>query len=295
MFKKIITTSIAATLLLTSSISSVLASEPTPPTERSYGMIVSFAVQGGVDYVNILKDDEKIYKYQVSSKAEIDDVNRYDFVSFTSTKDGLLDSKVVKLIEGADDNPEKVKINFAEASNVEMITAARIDTIDGTKLTYKPSGKSEVTYTVNADPTIWSLSNLDKQDAVDKGDYVVLIDTKDKGTEIDYIVVVTDEDMVKEEKYDMKSFLDQQAKQVKALQSANRKVSMKVGEKIKATFNVVYNDGTVENVTDSVQLKSSKTDIVTIQNGQLVAQKAGKATITASYQGKKAIIQVTVN
>ena len=51
---------------------------------------------------------------------------------------------------------------------------------------------------------------------------------------------------------------------------------------------------TLNNATGTVKWKSSKTSVATVENGIVTAKKAGKATITATYKGKKYKCKVTV-
>lgn len=174
-----------------------------------------------------------------------------------------------------------------------MITTARVDDIDGREITYK-MGDHEYNYVLSSTVAYWNMSDLTPSTGVSEGDYVVLIDSDDDGRAIDHVIVVTDEDVVEEEEYDMTSFLSQFYKTAQSLKTEERNITMKTGEKLNIEIVADYADGTNENVTKLVEWVNSKSSIVSVKNGQLVAKKAGKATIKVRYQSQELSLFVTV-
>ncbi len=80
--------------------------------------------------------------------------------------------------------------------------------------------------------------------------------------------------------------------EVVGLETSNKNIKMKSGEEKLLQIYAVFDDGSKEEVTDSVLWQTSKSDVVEVEEGILIAGKSGKATITATYENKS--VQLTV-
>jgi len=72
-------------------------------------------------------------------------------------------------------------------------------------------------------------------------------------------------------------------------------VSLKTGDSAKLTLNAVYADNSTSEITDKAEWTSANESIVMVTDGEVTAVKAGETTITATYAGKSATIEVEVD
>ncbi|MGC5328665.1 hypothetical protein [Brevibacillus sp. SYSU BS000544] len=301
MFKKWMCLSVAAVMLFFASVPQGSATEANEEAEnadniaREYGLINNYSSMGGEDYVNVITRDGSIKQYKIlgTAKKALMEMGRFDFFTYKVSDGNVIKYAVKELMDGADDEPENVKINRTQAAKVDMITTARVDKVDDKKITYKV-GDQEYHYYTSSTTAYWNMTNLNTVTGVEEGDYVVLIDTDDDGSMIDDVIVVTDQDMVEELEYDMTSFLSQQFKTVQSLTAEMRNFTMKKGETLQVELTAEYTDGTRENVAELAAWVSNKSNVVAVKNGKFTAKKAGNAMITAKYQDEEYNIYVTV-
>lgn len=296
MLKKWLCLSVATVMVFFASVSQGSASETKDTLVTEFGLIVSFTTTAdGDDFVNVITKDGSIKQYRMvgNAKKEFQKLGRFSFVSYKVSNGIEIKYGVKQLIDASAGEPENVKINRTEAAKLDKITTARVDEVDGREIIYKVDDETFSYYTTTTTNFV-NLFDLTTIQGVQEGDYVVLIDTDDDGSMIDHVAVVTNEDAVEEYKYDMTTFLNQQYKTVESLRTENRNITLKKGENVQVEVNAEYIDGTDENVTELVNWTSSKSGVVSVKNGKLVAKKAGKATIKAIYQKKEVTIHVTV-
>ncbi|GAA3402790.1 Ig domain-containing protein [Paenibacillus hodogayensis] len=81
---------------------------------------------------------------------------------------------------------------------------------------------------------------------------------------------------------------------LKYLKSNVKTIEMKVGEKKKVTLSATYKDGTIGDVTDRSEWKSSRDTLVDVIDGTITAYEKGNASITAKFGGKSVAIKVIV-
>lgn len=80
--------------------------------------------------------------------------------------------------------------------------------------------------------------------------------------------------------------------EVVGLETSNKNIKMKANEEKLLLIYAVYDDGSKEEVTDSVLWQTSKSDVVEVEEGILIAGKSGKAIVTATFENHS--IQVSV-
>ncbi|WP_240338295.1 Ig-like domain-containing protein [Peribacillus alkalitolerans] len=88
--------------------------------------------------------------------------------------------------------------------------------------------------------------------------------------------------------------LDEEVKEVESLQITDKNVKLLVNEEKILNVFALYTDGTREEVSDQVTWLSSKSSVIEVEDGILVANKLGSATITASYEGIETTIKAEV-
>ncbi|MEO3947259.1 Ig-like domain-containing protein [Gorillibacterium sp. CAU 1737] len=81
---------------------------------------------------------------------------------------------------------------------------------------------------------------------------------------------------------------------LKYLQTEEVNVTLTVGARKQVVATATYADGTEADVSKPALWSSSKDSVVTVKDGLLRATGKGKATVTVSYAGKKAKVNVTV-
>ncbi|MGD8192119.1 hypothetical protein ACQCN2_19285 [Brevibacillus ginsengisoli] len=176
-----------------------------------YGTVQKFSLRNGSFYITLLNDgNQKEYKLDHTLNEGNEIMARGDFIGFSVNADQeLVLSSVVNIINTHDMDPEKVEIlnkNSLSNANLDSILTAQISSINGVNQ-IKYGGKlyytSGNTHFFNMNGEKLSFADLHE------GDYVVLIDTDDDGTRIDYVLDVISEDKAKAAHYDMTNFLHQ--------------------------------------------------------------------------------------
>lgn len=69
---------------------------------------------------------------------------------------------------------------------------------------------------------------------------------------------------------------------------------MKVGDKKDVTVEIIYADGSKDNVTSAAEWKSNKESVAYVSGGSIRAVAVGEAEVTATYGGQSVTIQVDV-
>ncbi|MET3292326.1 UNVERIFIED_CONTAM: serine protease AprX [Brevibacillus sp. OAP136] len=89
-------------------------------------------------------------------------------------------------------------------------------------------------------------------------------------------------------------FTDKDEQLIKSLKANKTKLIMKPQAEEQITINATYSDGTIRDVTKEAKWTTSKSSVVSVENGKLIAKTNGKATVKATVQNKSINIMVTV-
>lgn len=107
-------------------------------------------------------------------------------------------------------------------------------------------------------------------------------------------VLIVDESLKAPETPNKPETPESQTKQVVALQMSDRDVTMDRFDSLELILTAEYSDGTRVTVTQDAGWRSSSSSIVTVDKGQVSAKNYGTAVITATYGGKSASCNITV-
>lgn len=78
------------------------------------------------------------------------------------------------------------------------------------------------------------------------------------------------------------------------IQLSTNNITGKPSEQVSVSVNAIYDDGKVVDVTNSVTWSSGNTDVATVTNGTVYFKNYGSTTITVSYEGQTAVLQVSI-
>jgi len=186
-------------------------------SDTQYGYVKNYGRSGGSDTIEVYtkvdgKFELKEYKLDGDVEDIVDDVKRFDFIKFSLNGDNeVIIDDIVEIVDGAGDSPEEVTLmDLAdlEEADLEDLTVARVDEVDGRTITFEVNDEDTRTYLTDAN-TVFFNTDFEVLDGVQEGDYVVLVETDDDSQRFDFVLVVTDEDEVEEDELDMDDFLAQ--------------------------------------------------------------------------------------
>ncbi len=288
-------------------------------SDTQYGYVKSYG-RAGDDTITVLtkvdgKFQEKEYKLDGDVEDIVKDVKRHDFIKFALNSDNeVIIDDIVEIVDGHEDSPEEVSLldqDSIEDADLERLTVARVDEVDGNKITYtvetvKDGKKVETDYPYFTDSnTVFFNTDFDILDGVQEGDYIVLVETDDDSQRFDYVLVVTDEDEVEEEEYKMEDFLAQ-SDEVEGGGTDPEPVDLiSNGSGSKAPLMGVNIYRITADVVAGAEFKSLKLgtttvtpDKVTVANGKITVEvsssvDAANATVTVEKNGEED--SVTVN
>ena len=179
-------------------------------SSTQYGYVTAFGRMGGDDSVTVLtKVDGKLESKEYKLDGDVEDAEakfrRYDFIEFSLNSDNeVIIDDVVEVINGAADTPDEVDvIADPTEAGLSTIATAKVKSVNGTTIE-ATNGKEYLTST----STLYFNTDFEVIDGVQEDDYVVLVETDDDGNRFDYVLVVTDQDEVDEEGYNMDGFLN---------------------------------------------------------------------------------------
>ncbi|MGO0063645.1 S-layer homology domain-containing protein [Brevibacillus fluminis] len=189
---------------------------------NEYGYVKTFTVSGGDDAVVLLTREngelkEVTYKLDGSVKDAQKRFNRWDFIEYGLNGDNEVVIKdAVKIVDGNfDDDASQVKVlSNPDAADLDDIRTGKVTKVDGKKITFEyldEKGKPQTDTLFTTASTAFFNTDFEDITSVNEDDYVVLIDTDDDGSNLDYVIVVTDQDEVDENDWDMKAFLGSKA------------------------------------------------------------------------------------
>ncbi|WP_232697723.1 hypothetical protein [Brevibacillus daliensis] len=75
---------------------------------------------------------------------------------------------------------------------------------------------------------------------------------------------------------------------------ASQQLTLFPDDRIDLPTRVIYKNGVVKNIVERATWTSNNKAVASVKDGQIIAHKKGKATITVSFGGKKQTISVTV-
>lgn len=191
----------------------VLDGDKSIASSGEYGLVYNFSTSGGDDYVNIVTKDGSVQRYKLDGTVN-GKFARFDTIRYELNSDNEVVVKdTYRVVNSDDDTPETTVIDprvwdhVGDDEDIESIDVAHITDIDGRKVTYENAqGDKQYFYTTSS-TVYYDVDGLSTKSGVDEGDYVVLIDTDDDGSAIDYVVFVVNQDDVDENNYDMSAFL----------------------------------------------------------------------------------------
>ncbi|MFM1651238.1 S-layer homology domain-containing protein [Brevibacillus sp. B_LB10_24] len=190
-----------------------------------YGFVVNFSRLDGDDAVEILDKEGKLKTYVLDGSVNF---KRRDFIYYDLNGNDEIDTAKV-IVDGGSTGykPGSARIKDQDWARVgvEKIYVARVDEVDGRKITYYPeynpyekNSKSiedskKETYYTTANTVYYNMDTLEADTGVEEGDYVALIDSADvDGRYIDYVVIVAKGDKVDDfdykGDYNMNKFLN---------------------------------------------------------------------------------------
>lgn len=180
-----------------------------------YGVVQDYNTSNKQDTVKVLtkdKDSGNVVSKEFKLNDDREDMQdagivRGDFIAFQlNSDDEVIVEDVVevvnnKALSNKDDKTVKLlkQSQWSEA-NIEKMTVARVDKVDGNTITYEfkdEDGKDRVQklYTKASTAFIDTYDDMAGEDGVEEGDYIVLMDSKDiDGDRYDYVLIVGSED-----------------------------------------------------------------------------------------------------
>lgn len=183
-----------------------------------YGYVKEFTLQNGDDAVVLLTRQNgelksTTYKLDGSIKdAQKKYFNRYDFIKYgLNGNNELVIKDTVRVLHGKPNggvtkdkdhaNLDLFVTDSLAAAKIDELHTGKVEKIDGKKLSISSldaNGEPQNTTLVTKASTAYFNNNFDDITSVNEGDYVVAIDTDNDGTNLDYVIVVTDQDTIDE-------------------------------------------------------------------------------------------------
>ncbi|WP_289142838.1 S-layer homology domain-containing protein [uncultured Brevibacillus sp.] len=259
-----------------------------------FGMVKDYGTVNKQDSVKLVtKDGDSVVEKEFKLDGDKEDLQNYkdikrgDFISFTVNADNEVEvDDVMEVVNGSaiDEDSWPLILDQDEWSKagIDNMVVAHVDKVDGNTITYK----KKPLYTKAGTAFIDVYDDLEGEDGVEEGDYIVLIDASDvNGTRFDYVVIVSSDDEVK--KYNVpessvEAFLKQTKDKpdpVKIPELSGIKGEAVESELLPGVFNYtvtgkIKNDESVKSFTLKVGTKTTK---VTIKDGTFSASQIGKA------------------
>lgn len=184
---------------------------------NSYGYVKNLYVKGGDDLVEILTRENgelksNLYKLDGSVKDAQKRFNRFDFIEYGLNGDNeVIIKDAVQIVDGANDNPDKVSVlKDITKADLDDVRTGKVTKVDSNKITFTyldKDGKEQKDTLFTTSSTAFFNTDFDDITSVNDGDYVVMVDTDDDESKLDYVVVIGDEDEIDENDYDMGTFL----------------------------------------------------------------------------------------
>lgn len=184
---------------------------------NEYGYVKNLYVKGGDDLVEILTRENgelksNVYKLDGSVKDAQKRFNRFDFIEYgLNGDDEVIIKDAVPVVLGGNDTPDKVTVekDIAKA-DLDDVRTGKVKKVDDKKITFTyldKDGEEQTDTLFTTSSTAFFNTDFEDITSVNEGDYVVMIDTDDDESKLDYVVVIGDEDEIDENEYDMKAFL----------------------------------------------------------------------------------------
>ncbi|MGD8190312.1 S-layer homology domain-containing protein [Brevibacillus ginsengisoli] len=189
----------------------VLDGDKSVASTGEYGIVVSFSHNSNDDFINVLTKDGSVQKYKLDGTVD-GEFGRFDAIRYELNTDNELVVKnsyrVVKT-EGNSDDVDLVRVDTdnINSKDINYADPIRVDAVDGNKITYKDADGKKRYYYTTSNTVYYNDQAPEKVSELSEGDYAVLIDTDDDGTAVDYAIIVTDQDFVKDMQLDMSGFL----------------------------------------------------------------------------------------
>lgn len=184
-----------------------------------YGLVKTFTISGGDDAVVMLtKDGEEVKEVTYKLDGDVKDAQKkfrkYDFVQFSLNSDNeVIINDVVAVANGYQENEDPSEVNVLanpDDADLDDLRVGKVTEVDGNEITISyldKDGKEQEDTIYTTTGTVYFNYDYESLSGVDEDDYVVLAETDDDGSRFDYVLVVTDQDEVDENDYDMSKFL----------------------------------------------------------------------------------------
>ncbi|WP_432774254.1 Ig-like domain-containing protein [Brevibacillus gelatini] len=167
----------------------------------------------------------------------------------------------------------RIRVSVSEEPKLEASsTSVSIKKGDTKTITLKYGNKTLSSLDANWESSNESVATVKRGEITAKANGTAVITAKYKGKSVKINVDVVDSQSGK-------------------LQANDSKISLKKGEK--KTIKLTYDKSTLAG--SKATWKTSKSSVATVSDGVITAKGKGKATITATYKGYKAEIEVTVD
>lgn len=272
-------------------------------SDTQYGYVKK--INKANDTVTLIKkgDDGKLKEEDVKIDGDATDAldvfKRFDFISYTLNSDELDLDSVVVVVDGASDTPTDVAItDDLDGANLDDIKVGKVEKFQDSKITYTVGGDTTDYQLVNSSTLYLNRDFETSLDGVNEDDYVVMIDTDDDGTKLDYVLVVTDQDEVDENDYNMDDFLAQNgdtptpppADNSNFIENINAKRVSLMGAAYIYEVTVDLASGVADSDIDTVTLKLDGQEVTPDKT----TRSGGKITlqVTSSVNAKSATIAV---
>lgn len=188
---------------------------------NNYGYVIDMGVEKGDDVVKFLtREDGKAkvvsYKLNGSIDSAQKKFQKFDFIEYgLNGDDEVIIKDAVRIIDGADDEPNLVEVlkdKDAAKADLHEVRTGKVTKVDNKKITFKyknEKGEWQTdTLVTNSNTVYFTHEDLEAIDSVSEDDYVVMMDTDDDGSNLDFVVVVTNQSDVDEnEDWNMDKFL----------------------------------------------------------------------------------------
>ncbi|MFY0544191.1 S-layer homology domain-containing protein [Brevibacillus sp. H7] len=280
-------------------------------SNTQYGYVKSFGRAGDDDITVLTKVDgkfeEKTYKLDGDADDLFGDVNRFDFIKFSLNSDNeVIIDDVVKIVEGSGEDElegfaelaiDNTDADELEEAELDRLTVARVDDVDGRKITFKTEDET-YEYLTDAN-TVFVNDDFEILDGVQEGDYVVLVETDDDSQRFDFVLVVSDEDTVEEEELEDNAlaFLAQSDEGITVEDPSDEPSDEPVDLIDEDSFTATEVEklpGMLSQYTVTGQGEAGATVTLTVDGRSATATVAANGTFTVSVVGKVGVANFTI-
>lgn len=280
-----------------------------------YGVVTEYGSSNRQDTIKVITKDgdsvtTKEYKLD-DDREELQDrgIKRGDFIAFQlNSDDEVVVDDVIEVVNNKainlKNNVQLVDKSEWKNASIEKLTVARVDDVKGNTITYEAGkGDTRKLLTKSSTAFIDVYDDFEAEDGVEKGDYIVLLDSSEiDGDRYDYVLIVGSVDWVEKEGVDEKAVEDFLKQSFggddngggddtwNAIPSTATGQKFQIGTVFTYLVTVDLNDGIeASDVKSAVIEVAGKTFEGTVANGEITFE------FTGSFDAKDAKIVVTNN